>query len=115
MEFLLRGGKSGRVIYFNCPNWSSGSRDGEFVCVDGLQRTTAIMQFIDNKITAFGVYYKDFEDKLPIDINVLVNGNELKTRKEVLKWYIEMNEGGTPHTKEEISRVKDMLQAEENI
>ncbi len=112
IEFLLRGGKSGKVVYFNCPLWSLGSRDCDFVCVDGLQRTTAIMRFIDNEIPAFGVYYKDFEDNLPMEIDIIVNINELKTRKEVLKWYIEMNEGGTPHTEEEIERVKRLLESE---
>ena len=38
--------------------------------------------------------------------------NNLKTRKEVLQWYIEMNNGGTPHTKEEINRVKILLETE---
>lgn len=112
IEFLLRGGKSGKVVYFNCPLWSLGSRDCDFVCVDGLQRTTAIMRFIDNEIPAFGVYYKDFEDNLPMEIDIIVNINELKTRKEVLKWYIEMNEGGTPHTEEEIERVKRLMESE---
>lgn len=109
IEFLLRGGKSGRVIYFNCPGWRMGNRPDDFVCVDGLQRTTAIMRFIDNEIPAFGVYYKDYEDEPHTDIDVLVNINELQTRKEVLKWYIEMNDGGTPHTEEEINRVKAMF------
>ena len=67
------------------------------------------MRFINNEIPAFGCYYKDFEDRLPMEIDVLVNINELQTREEVLKWYIEMNEGGTPHTEEEINRVKAML------
>ena len=35
--------------------------------------------------------------------------NNLKTKNEVLQWYIEMNDGGTPHTKEEIDRVKQMM------
>lgn len=109
IEFLLRGGKSGRVIYFNCPTWSCGGRDCEFVCVDGLQRTTAIIRFINNEIPAFGIYYKDFEDKLPMDIDVLINVNELQTKKEILQWYIEMNEGGTPHSQDEIDRVKQMM------
>ena len=49
IEFLLRGGKSGRVLYFNCPCWSLGDRDEDFVCVDGLQRSTAIIRFINNE------------------------------------------------------------------
>lgn len=33
---------------------------------------------------------------------IKVNVNDLKTEKEVLQWYVDMNAGGTPHTKEEI-------------
>ena len=109
IEFLLRGGKSGRVLYFNCPCWSLGGRDEEFVCVDGLQSSTAIVRFINNEIPAFGTYYKDFEDDLPMEVDVIVNVNELKTKREVLQWYIEMNEGGTPHSQDEIDRVKQMM------
>lgn len=108
IEFRLRGGKTGNVVYFNHPEWM-GSFIGEFVCVDGLQRITAIQRFLNNEIKAFGTYYKDFEDALPRDIHMTVNINNLKTKEEVLKWYIEMNEGGTPHSEEEINKVKTML------
>ena len=43
-----------------------------------------------------------------------LNINNLKTKKEVLSQYIEMNEGGTPHTKEEIDKVKELLKKEDN-
>lgn len=39
-----------------------------------------------------------------------LNVNNLKTEKEVLQWYIDMNVGGTPHTLEEIERVKKMIE-----
>ena len=44
VEFILKGDKTGHVIYLNHPYWSGGEKAGksEFVCVDGLQRTTAI-------------------------------------------------------------------------
>ena len=112
VEFILRGGKSAKTVYFNCPNYRSGARPENFVCVDGLQRITAIQRFLNNEIPAFGVYYKDYEDKLPLDIDITVNINELEKREDVLKWYIEMNEGGTPHTKDEIDRVKGLLEKE---
>ena len=35
--------------------------------------------------------------------------NNLKTKKEVLQWYIDMNTGGTLHTAEEIKRVKKLI------
>jgi len=111
MEFLLRGGKSARVIYFNHPGWQRGYK-GEFVCVDGLQRLTACLKFINNELKVFGLYLSEFEDKLPLDIDLLFNVNNLKTRKEVLQWYIEFNTGGTVHTEEEINRVKELLEKE---
>ena len=111
IEFRLRGGTTGKLIYLNCQGWMGDFR-GDFVCVDGLQRITAIQRFMNNEIKAFGAYYKDFEDKLPRDLDMVVNVNNLKTRKEVLQWYIEMNNGGTPHTKEEINRVKALLETE---
>lgn len=118
IEFLLRGGKSGRVIYFNNPSWHHSVPQGnydDFVCVDGLQRTTAILRFLNNEIPAFETYFNEFEDKIPLDVNVLVNVNDLKTKKEVLQWYVEMNDGGTPHTKEEIEVVKKLIEFQDYI
>jgi hypothetical protein len=40
-----------------------------------------------------------------------VHVNDLKSKKEVLTWYIEMNAGGTPHSKEEIDRVTALRDA----
>lgn len=113
VEHLLKGGKSGRILYFNCPNWNDGGCD-DFVCVDGLQRITAILRFLRNEIPAFGFKYMEYTDKIPIDIDVLININNLKTRKEVLTWYIEINKGGTPHTSGEIAMVKALLERERN-
>ena len=109
MQFLLRGGNSGREIYFNMPGWM-GDFNGEFVCVDGLQRLTACLAFINNEVPVFGTYISEFEDRLRMsNVNLSVHVNNLKTKREVLTWYIEMNESGTIHTKEEINKVKEML------
>lgn len=112
IEFLLRGGKTAKVIYFNHPHWNSeDSKYKDFVCVDGLQRTIAIIAFVNNKFKVFNCYYKDFEDTPRADIRL--NINDLQTRKEVLQWYIEFNSGGTIHTDEEINKVKELLEKEE--
>ena len=108
IEFLLKGGQSARVVYFNHPGWMKDFK-GDFVCVDGLQRLTAVMRFLNNEIKVFGCYYKDFEGNMPNDLDLLFNVNNLKTKKEVLKWYLEMNSGGTIHTKDELDKVKGML------
>lgn len=46
MEYLLRGGTSGRDIYTNCPGWQMGSRKGPYVLVDGKQRLTAVLRWL---------------------------------------------------------------------
>ncbi|MBT3123434.1 MULTISPECIES: DUF262 domain-containing protein [Bacillus] len=108
LEYLLRGGRSGMDIYLNHPNWHSGG-DGWFVCVDGLQRITACLKFINNEIKVFGHYYSQFEDRVPLGFGLRFNINSLKTRAEVLEWYIQLNSGGTIHTEDEINRVRRLL------
>lgn len=115
LEYHLRGGKSGNTIFLNNPFWRSLKNPNkneykDYVCVDGLQRITAAQKFVHNDIKVFGSYYKEFEDNirvLPQMINL--NVNNLKTEKEVLQWYVDMNEGGTPHDDREIERVKKMI------
>lgn len=41
-----------------------------------------------------------------------INVNNLLTRREVLQWYVEFNSGGTPHTTEELDRVRALLRKE---
>ena len=114
IEYILQGGKTAKVIYFNNPGWRSGRIDrNNFVCVDGLQRITAIKRFINNEIKVFGYYYKEFEGNIRSMEGIKFNVNTLKTRKEVLQWYIEYNSYGTIHTEEEINRVKELLSKEE--
>jgi len=113
LEFIFQGGKTGRVLYFNDPHWH-GAHNGEgysdFVCVDGLQRITAIQRFLKDEIRVFGLLYSEFEGKTDlIRHSMVVNVNDLKTKKEVLQWYIQMNAGGTPHTPDEIQRVQDLM------
>ena len=110
VEFILRGGKS-QPICFNHNDWMTFSRkDSEMFCVDGLQRTTALLKFLDNKLPVFGGYIlSEFENFSLWNFDVEININNLKTREEVLQWYLDMNSGGTQHTKEELEKVKLLL------
>lgn len=112
IEFILQGGLTARDFYFNHPGWMN-SWKGEFVCVDGLQRIMSILDFVANNFPVFGNYYFD-EIKLPaMDPTITININDLKTRKEVLKWYLEFNSGGTVHTEAELDKVRKMIEEEE--
>lgn len=112
VEYALKGGTSGREIYFNCGGWQ-GNYEGPFVIVDGKQRLHAVRQFLANQVTIFnGHYFGDIEGRLPTTAYFNFNVNDLKTRAEVIKWYLEMNTGGTPHTAEEIAKAKALLDKE---
>lgn len=112
VEYLLRGGQSGRNIYFNHPGWMTSFK-GDYVLVDGLQRITACLDFINGKIPVFGYYYNEFEDPLRFaGVDLIFYINNIKKRKDVLIWYLEMNSGGTPHTQSELDRVKKLLDDE---
>ncbi len=109
VEYALRGGRSGRDLYFNCVGWQ-GKYDGDFVIVDGKQRLHAVLEFLNNRVPVFnGLYFKDIEGRLPTTAEFVINVNDLPTRTEVLQWYLEMNTGGTPHTEAEINKVKELL------
>lgn len=119
LEFLLKGGNSANIIRFNCPMFqgagnfrklnSTEVREIHMVCVDGLQRLTAMLAFLDNKVQAFGLYFNEFEDRPGFDYCLRFNVNGLQTRKEVLQWYLDLNSGGTVHTQKELERVRKLL------
>lgn len=114
VEHILAGGKSGRDVYFNAIGWDT-ARVGWLCCVDGLQRLTAVRGFLADKVPAYGHLFSQYEDKMRwTEHDFVVHINNLDTRAEVLKWYLEMNAGGTPHTHDEIERVRRLLAKENN-
>jgi hypothetical protein len=111
VEYILRGGMSGRDIYFNCAGWG-GTYKGPFVLVDGKQRLEAVSLYLRNEITVFGgMRHSDFEDRLPSSAGFKFHVNDLPQKAQWLQWYLEMNTGGTPHTEAEINKVREMLKA----
>jgi len=114
VEYILSNGMSGRELYFNCVGWM-GSFKGPFVIVDGKQRLHAVRQFLANKLSIFnGHYLKDIKGRLrTTNAYFLFCINDLPTMADVIKWYLQMNTGGTPHTPhtaEEIAKAKSLLE-----
>lgn len=109
VEHVLREGQSSREIYLNCPGWMDDWR-GPYVIVDGKQRLEAARAFLRDDVPAFGAYYSEFEDKLPLHIGFSWNINNLDTRKEVLEWYLALNDGGVVHTQDELDKVRKLLE-----
>lgn len=112
IEYILRGGTSGKELYFNCPGWGKNYR-GPYVIVDGKQRLEAVRRFMRGEIKAFGYYRHEYEDAPDItSAKFSWNVAALETRREVLEWYLNFNAGGSAHTSEELERVRKLLEKE---
>lgn len=116
VEFCLRGGESARRLYWNCPSYTGrGGGGNDMVLVDGLQRLTAVTEFMSGDLPAFGTRYRDYRDemrRLTGGTRLRMCVNNLATRAEILRWYLEMNDGGVVHTREELDRVAALLDKE---
>ena len=112
LEHELSGGVGSNLIRLNHPQWRR-SYEGDFVIVDGLQRLETILRFLRNEARAYGKYLREYEDALSqMGPRLTISINTLDTREKVLWWYIELNEGGTPHKEEEIARVRTLIDQE---
>ena len=106
---------SGLLIQFNCPNWSdvgtSSDLPSGLQCVDGLQRYTAVKRFLDGEIKAFGLNCIDFAGSSfdPGRFRMRVAVLDFTSRADLIKHYLSINAGGTPHSSEEIERVRALL------
>ena len=113
IEFMLRGGRSARSLYWNCAGWNVGPDDAPLELVDGLQRLTAVRRFMADELRVCGHLRSEFTGHMRMTHhNLRMHINELQTRKEVLTWYLEMNDGGVIHTQDELERVRGLLDAE---
>lgn len=117
VEYILRGGVV-QPIRFNSPAFGGHTHakhsdlPEDVVLVDGKQRLTALMEFMENKFPVFGnVYLKDFDDPALLlrKTSISYQVNKLQTKRELCQWYLEMNEGQVAHTKAELDKVRKMI------
>lgn len=119
IENALRGlvAQNGFVIQFNCPNWETDNVKSDlphgFQCIDGLQRLTAVQKYIAGEIKPFGLsvddlHYSSFGIK-GVQWRFRFEIFDFTRKADVLQHYLDLNAGGTPHSKEEIERVRAML------
>lgn len=125
IEALIRGavGTDGRTISFNHPAYQNKQKAHSdlncMVIIDGLQRLTAIRDFVAGKFKVFAEEFgeggvdKDFFNGSEFSLvgnTIKIQVYAMQTQLEVLDFYISLNSGGTAHPKEEIERVKKMRQ-----
>ncbi|ALY07169.1 hypothetical protein VmeM32_00183 [Vibrio phage vB_VmeM-32] len=83
------------------------------VIVDGLQRMTAINDYLNDKIPAYGFLYSELLkearprmifNRLHLTVTVLT----FESEREVVQFYIDINRGIT-HSNDDIKRAEDYL------
>lgn len=117
IENCLRGvvSSSGLVLQFNCPDWNEDAPDTDLPagmqCIDGLQRYTAITEFVNGNVHPFGVSVSDLQGTQfdPRRFMIKVAVHDFKKRADLLQHYLDINTGGTVHAASEIERVKGLL------
>jgi hypothetical protein len=120
LECFLRGlvGEEGMTIRLNCPSWrTSPARDSDLldqvVCIDGLQRLTAIREFLVGNLEPFGLHVSQFTGcYLPRRMRgcIVIKFYDFQYRKDLLTHYLDINGGGTQHTPDELERVRKLLE-----
>lgn len=121
VENAYRGivGPAGLTIRFSAPHWDNDAYNGDLprqlVVVDGLQRLTAIREFMAGNVRPFGLTLEGLagtkfdarraSGRWRLRFEVLA----IQSRSELLQYYLDLNDGGTPHSAEELARVRAML------
>lgn len=106
------------VIQFNAPHWDdheyAGELPREMQVIDGLQRLTAVLDYMDGKVRPFGKTVADFAGT-DFDVTRRVRFrfrfavHTFQTRAALLQHYLDINTGGTPHSEAELARVRGLL------
>lgn len=111
--------ESSLTIRFNSPSWNTektprSNLGDELAIVDGLQRLSAYRSFLRGEFDVFGYNIKQLPKRVLLrDLHLVFNIYAFQTRKEVLQFYLDINEGITPHPKDELDRVHDLLALEQ--
>nr|WP_192963404.1 DUF262 domain-containing protein [Pseudomonas fluorescens]CEK42230.1 hypothetical protein PQBR57_0277 [Pseudomonas fluorescens SBW25] len=118
IENCLRGivPSSGLLLQFNSPSWQdvvepNADLPPGLQCVDGLQRYTAITEFVKGNVKPFGLSAEQLKGT-QFSVNrfhVKVAVHSFTQRSDLLNHYLSINSGGTPHSAEEIARVRALL------
>lgn len=108
------------VIQFNAPHWEehdyAGELPREMQILDGLQRLTAVLGYMEGRVQAFGhtvdaFVGTRFDATRRTVYRFRVAVHAFQTRAELLQHYLDINAGGTPHDPDEIERVRALREA----
>ena len=110
VENVLKGFKTTLMFYEVCPDIRQANRT-DCMILDGLQRLTALHDFITGKFPVFGYTYDELTQQRVMRMNLVtikLADYTFSTEIEAVEFYITMNENIT-HSPSDIQRAKDYL------
>lgn len=106
------------VFRFNSPGWNrvpdaTDMHPYDVVCVDGLQRLTALRAFVAGEFPIFDTYSAKDLVGTPFDTNRIgktwrLEMFDIAKRSDLLQFYLDINSGGVVHTDAELDRVRKL-------
>lgn len=121
IEYILKSGSAQTQLQWNNPFWNSLSQQSrisdisdKLEIVDGKQRLTAILRFLDGEITAFGRHHDQFRGTSfdPNRFKIEMNIHCIDNRKDLLQFYLDLNSCGVVHSNEELIRIQNLIDSE---
>ncbi|MHD0644468.1 DUF262 domain-containing protein [Pseudomonas aeruginosa] len=119
VESVLRGTVStaGLTLQFNCPNFIHEGQHSKCLprgiqCMDGLQRYTTAMRFLNGEIKPFGLSIDDLSGSMyavHLHFEFHIEMFSYQKLSDVLYHYAGINGAGTQHSPEELERVNTLL------
>lgn len=120
VEYALKGGEVGRVLTFVCSDWEPIPVPG-YAILDGKQRLESVRRFLRGDVRVFagpakpeGYAFGEFTGSLrSVQARFSWRVVIAPTRTDILRLYLQINAGGTPHTSDELDRVRGLLRVVE--
>lgn len=120
IEYSVQGGEVGRTLTFVCTDWQALPVPG-YSLLDGKQRLQSVRMFLRSELAIFpGMHGRPDGWRFQEIIGParMIQGRfqwrvvQCRTRVDVLRLYLAINAGGTPHTPSELDRVRQMVEEE---
>ena len=116
LGYWLQGGTVPTLWAWEPPSKKEDSGEARPELIDGKQRLTALLMWWHNEIAANVdgqmIFARDTNKRFRSHHMIKLTFVRLESRADVIRFYLRLNGGGTPHLPEELARVKALLDAE---
>jgi hypothetical protein len=113
LGYYLQGGTVPTLWVWEPPEPKEDSGEARPSLIDGKQRYTAFVKWWHGEIPADVdgrlIFVGDTDRRFRVNQMIHVTFVRLESLADVLRFYLRLNGGGTPHTPAELARVKAML------